>query len=354
MRVISIANQKGGCGKTTTAINLSGCLVHKGKKVLLIDMDPQGHSAVGLNIKIDELNKTMFEALSHSGRGKTPLNDVTLKITKNFDIAPSNISLSTFDQHLSMVKGRETRLRDAIYDLNQSYDYIIIDCPPSLGLLTFNSLIASQEVIVPIEMSLFSLHGISKLMEIIDLVRRKTGHEIHLKVIATLYDRRTRMSREVLQNIQKHFKKSAFSTIINMNVTLKEAASFGKPIVDYAQSAQGFKDYMALTKEVIAEEKKRTLKLKNQKRRPAREEKEFHFYAPDAGSVKIVGNFNDWSVTDDSIMERCGDGTWSTHLSLDPGIYQYKFLVDGEWVEDKSNASKVENSFGGINSIIEI
>lgn len=354
MRVISIANQKGGCGKTTTAINLSGCLAHKGKKVLLIDMDPQGHSAVGLNIKIDELNKTVFEALSHSGKGKTALDDVTIKITDNFDIVPSNISLSTFDQHLSMVKGRETRLRDAIYDLNQSYDYIIIDCPPSLGLLTFNSLMASREVIVPIEMSLFSLHGISKLMEIINLVQRKTGHEIYLKVIATMYDRRTRMSREVLENIQKHFKKSTFSTIVNTNVKLKEAASFGKPIADYARSAQGFKDYMRLTKEVIAEEKKRGIKLKKQKKRPVRKEKQFFFYAPEADSVKIVGSFNEWSATGESSMERSEDGTWSKNIALDPGTYQYKFLVDGVWVEDKNNTRKVENSFGGINSIIEI
>ena len=256
MRIISIANQKGGCGKTTSSINLSACLAHRGRKVLLIDMDPQGHSAIGLNINTSELEKTICDVLYDSNGDKTVLNDVTIKVDDNFDIVPSNISLSALEQHLSKVQGRETKLKEAIDSVYQVYDYVIIDCPPSLGLLTFNSLIASTEVIVPIEMSLFSLHGISRLLKIIDLVREKTGHEVRTKVIATMVDNRTRISKEVLQDIQKHFQDSVFITIINTNVKLREAASFGKSIVDYDQKAAGFRDYMALTKEVIAEEKR--------------------------------------------------------------------------------------------------
>lgn len=357
MRIVSIANQKGGCGKTTSAINLSACLAHKGRKVLLIDMDPQGHSAIGLNINIDELKKTVLNTLCNSNDAKVVLNDVTIKVDDNFDIAPSNISLSTFEQHLSMVQGRETKLKEAIDGLYQIYDYIIIDCPPSLGLLTFNSLIASTEVIVPIEMSLFSLHGTSRLLEIVTLVREKTGHEIRIKVIPTMYDKRTRISKEVLQDIKNHFKDSMFRTVVNTNVKLKEAASFGRSIVDYDRKAKGFSDYMALAKEVIAEEKVLGIGLVKQTKPfplPNMVERQFFYHAPKANRVKIVGTFNHWKPSEESLMERKKDGTWSKRIYLAPGTYQYRFLIDDVWVEDQNNFYQVDNAFGGKNSVVEI
>ena len=286
----------------------------KAERYFLIDMDPQGHSAIGLNIHTSELERTVCDALYDSDGAKTGLNDVTIEVGNNFDIAPSNISLSTLEQHLSKVQGRETKLKEAIDGLHQTYDYIIIDCPPSLGLLTFNSLIASTEVIVPIEMSLFSLHGISKLLKIVDMVREKTGHEVRIKLVATMYDRRTRISKEVLEDIRKHFQESMFITVINTNVTLKEAVSFGKSIVDYDQKAAGFRDYMALTKEVIAEENilgKRPVKQKKPFPLATMVEKQFIYNAPKASCVKIAGTFNNWSTSEESLMERGRDGTWS-------------------------------------------
>jgi chromosome partitioning protein len=357
MRVISIANQKGGCGKTTSAINLSACLAYKGRKVLLIDMDPQGHSAVGLNIRTSELEKTVCDTLYDPNGDKAVLNDVIVKVDDNFDIAPSNISLSALEQHLSKVQGRETKLKEAIDGLYQIYDYVIIDCPPSLGLLTFNSLIASTEVMVPIEMSLFSLHGISKLLKIIDLVREKTGHEVRIKVVATMVDKRTRISKEVLQEIQKHFQNSMFITVIHTNVTLKEAASFGKSIVNYDQKSAGFRDYMALAKEVIAEEKiLGTRRVKQKRPFPigTMVERQFIFDAPNASCVKIAGTFNNWNTSEESLMERKRDGTWSKHIYLSPGTYQYRFLIDDEWVADQNNSNQVNNPFGGKNSVIKI
>lgn len=358
MRVISIANQKGGCGKTTTAINLSACLSLKKRKVLLIDLDPQGHSATGLNIDTDTLEKTVHHALGSAEGTRIGLDEVTLKVAENFDVAPSNIGLSTFEHTLSMIKGRETRLKEAIQDLNQPYDYIIIDCPPSLGLLTFNALMASREVFIPIEMGLFSLHGTGKLMEILDLVRAKTEHEIRIKVIGTMFDRRTRIAREILQDIKDHFKGKIFRTVINTNVKLREAPGFGKSVVDYARNSKGCADYLALAHEVLGEEKTlgaaKFVKEKKRPRQRKHRKTRFVFHGPRASRVQIVGNFNNWAQSEDYYMQRREDGTWSKEIILAPGVYQYKFLVDDEWMEDQNNPNVIEDPFGGRNSVIEV
>ena len=358
MRIIAIANQKGGCGKTTTAINLSSCLALKGQKVLLIDMDPQGHSSVGLGIKTDELKRTIYDVLGCTMGAETRLDDVTIPVAENFHIAPSNLTLSILEQNLSMTQGRETRLKDAIEGLYPVYDYIIIDCPPSLGLLTFNSLMASSEVFIAIDMGCFSLHGTGKLLEIIDMILNKTGHLIRVKVIATMYDSRTRIAREVLQSIKDHFGNSMFLTVVNSNVKLKEAANFGKSIADFEKTSRGFKDYMALAEEVVAEESiPGVLKAPQQKRalsQPAMIRKQFFIHAPEARSVRIAGSFSEWIPTDDYLLERMEDGTWTKTIDLAPGKYQYKFLIDDVWVEDCNNPDSVSSPFGGKNSLIEV
>jgi len=178
-------------------------------------MDPQGHSAMGLSIKTNALEKTVYNVLVNTQGPKTRLDDVAIKVAENFHIAPSNLSLSTLEQHLSKTQGRENRLKEAIEGLSQAYDYIIIDCPPSLGLLTFNSLMASTEVFISIDMGFFSLHGTNRLLEIITLLRIKTGLGVRIKVVATMYDKRTKIAGEILQNIKDHFKDSMFLTVIN-------------------------------------------------------------------------------------------------------------------------------------------
>lgn len=254
MRIITIANQKGGCGKTTTSINLSASLALKGRKVLLIDMDPQGHAGAGLNIEVSEENPTIYNVLCRFDDEEITLDDVTIQVNDNLYLAPSNLTLSLLEQVLSMAEGRETRLKEAIEGSQQAYDYIVIDSPPSLGLITFNSLMASTEVYIPIDMGYFSLHGTGRLLEIVDLVRNKTGHAIRAKVIATKYDRRTKIAGEILSDIKNHFNGSMFNSVINTNVTLKEAVRSGKSIVDFRKSSSGYRDYSALAEEVIEEE----------------------------------------------------------------------------------------------------
>ena len=358
MRSISVANQKGGCGKTTTAINLSACLAFKGQKVLLIDLDPQGHSTMGLNINPDELDKTLYEVLCDSGGNTATLDDVTLPIAENFYFVPANINLSTFEQELSGIPSRETKLKESIRKLYRNYDYILIDCPPSLGLLTFNSIMASTEIFIPIDMGSFSLHGTSKLMDIIELVRIKTGHKIEVKATATMFDKRTRIAKEILEHIRDHFKDSLFNVVINFNVKLKEAASFGKSIVDYDKKSQGFKDYLELAAQVIqAERFSETTLPKELERLPFGSmtvEKQFVFHAPEAKSVSVVGNFNNWVPTENYRMNRSEDGTWSKVIRLEPGEYQYKFVVDGLWIEDNRNPMVSIDPYGGRNSVVEI
>jgi chromosome partitioning protein len=359
MRVLSIANQKGGCGKTTTAINLSACLAFKGRKLLLIDIDPQAHSTMGLNVNTNESENTVYEALFGVEGKKIAISDVAVQINDEFDFIPANMQLSTFEQKLSMVPGRENRLKEAIRDLSHEYDYILIDCPPSLGLLTFNSLMASQELLIPIDMGFFSLHGTSQLLEIVDLIQKKAGHKIRIKALATMYDRRTRIAKEILQDIRDHFKDSTYETIINLNVKLKEAASYGKSILDYDINSQGYKDYLALAGELISEERQCAyMQFADQQSAsviPQLVEKELVLHAPHASSVKVAGSFNNWAPSNDYLMNRGDDGAWYKTLSLAPGEYQYKFVIDDEvWVEDENNYRVEIDPHYGKNSVLVV
>jgi chromosome partitioning protein len=251
MRVIASANQKGGCGKTTTAINLSSSLSLKGQKVLLIDFDPQAHATMGLNIKASDLDKTIYDVITPKKNGFLGIKDILLPVKDNFDLAPSSLILSAFEQELSGLEGREDRLFQAIQSIKEQYDFIVIDCPPSIGHLSFNALRACDEVIIPIDMSLFSLRGVAKLIEIIVLLKDEIGHDIQSRALITMYDRRTRYSRTVLEKVQAEFGNNVFDTVIRYNIRLRETADLGLPVGDYDKNAIGHMDYENLAEEVI-------------------------------------------------------------------------------------------------------
>ena len=251
MRVIASANQKGGCGKTTTAINLSSSLSLKGQKVLLIDFDPQAHATMGLNIKASDLDKTIYDVITPKKNGFLGIKDILLPVKDNFDLAPSSLILSAFEQELSGLEGREDRLFQAIQSIKEQYDFIVIDCPPSIGHLSFNALRACDEVIIPIDMSLFSLRGVAKLIEIIVLLKEEIGHDIQSRALITMYDRRTRYSRTVLEKVQAEFGDNVFDTVIRYNIRLRETADLGLPVGDYDKNAIGHMDYENLAEEVI-------------------------------------------------------------------------------------------------------
>jgi len=251
MTVIASANQKGGCGKTTTAINLSSSLSLKGKRVLLIDFDPQAHATMGLNITPSDLEKTIYDVITPKENEFLGIEDILVPIKDNFDLAPSSLILSAVEQELSGMEGREDRLLKAIQALKEPYDYIVIDCPPSIGHLCFNALRACEEVIIPIDMSLFSLRGVAKLLEIIILIKDKIGHDVKSRALITMYDRRTRYSRIVLEKVKTEFGNNVFETVIRYNIRLRETADYGLPVGDYDKNAIGHKDYENLAEEVI-------------------------------------------------------------------------------------------------------
>jgi chromosome partitioning protein len=252
MRTIAIINQKGGCGKTTTSINLAACLARLGQKTLLVDVDPQGHCAVGLAVPEEQIERTIFDCLLEDRDGKpAKVADIVWQIATDFDLAPSNIKLAAFEQMFSGRIGREDRLRKALEPVKQNYKWCIVDCPPSVGLITFNALRACDEAIVPVETGYFSLHGLAKMMETLELLRDRCDKEILIRVLPTLYDTRTKLAREVLSELRNKFREYLMESTVNFNTKLKEAASFGQPITEYDPGSRGYKDFVNLARELM-------------------------------------------------------------------------------------------------------
>src|SRR3954468_24991557 len=252
MRTIAIINQKGGCGKTTTGINLAACLARLGQKTLLCDMDPQGHCGVGLAVPEDQIERTIYDTLIEPSDGRvSKLSEVVWQIASDFDLAPSNIKLSAFEQIFAGRPGREDRLAKALDGVRDNYQWAIIDCPPSVGLITFNALKAADEVVVPVETGYFSLHGLAKMMETLELMRERCGKEVVIRVLPTLYDTRTKLAREVLSELRAKFREYLMESTVNFNTKLKEAASFGQPITEYDPGSRGYKDFVNLARELM-------------------------------------------------------------------------------------------------------
>jgi len=260
MRTIALINQKGGVGKTTCSINLAACLAHAGQRTLLVDMDPQGHCAVGLAVPDAQIERSIYDVLRNPG-GTQTVRDITWQIAGNFDLAPSNISLVALEQELHGIPGRQDRLADALERVAAHYDFCIIDCPPNVGLLTFNAMRASAEVIIPVETGYFSLHGLTKQLELMDQLRKQCKQEIRVRILATLYDIRTKLAREVLAELQEQFGELMMDSTINFNTKLKEAASFGQPITEYDPASKGYKDFARLAKELMGPAPRMSLDL---------------------------------------------------------------------------------------------
>ncbi len=355
MRTIAIVNQKGGCGKTTTAISLSAFLASSNKKVLLIDLDPQSHASIGLNVKVEELEKSAYDIFARSKESR--LEDVMVPVADRLDLVPSQVVLSAVEQELAGRPGREGILLRSVQQTARSHDYLIVDCPPNLGMLTVNALRACSEALIPIDMSVFSLQGVARLMEVIALLKNGCGHEISCRALATMCDTRTRFAAELLSNIQAYFGDRVYKTVIHATVKMREAAGFGLPITAYHLRCRGALDYRALADEVIAEEKRiEKLKAADNASGPQLTDQGvvFTYYDPVARDVQIAGDFSDWKPLSNPPVRRGNEGVWRVKLALDPGQYQYKYIVDGQWKIDPNNDEVITDEAGVSNSSLRV
>jgi chromosome partitioning protein len=249
-KILAIANQKGGVGKTTTAINLSSCLAVAEQKTLLIDIDPQGNTTSGLGYNRQQITNSIYEVLVSD----LPIREAIINTEIKFlDLLPANINLVGAEIELVSAMSREFKLQQALTPITNEYDFIIIDCPPSLGLLTINTLTASDSVIIPIQCEYYALEGLSLLMNTIGLVQKHLNPKLEIQgVLLTMYDGRLTLSRQVAEDARKYFSNKVYETVINRNVRLSEAPSFGKPILLYDVESSGAQNYLRLAKEVLA------------------------------------------------------------------------------------------------------
>jgi len=249
-RIIAIANQKGGVGKTTTAINLSASLAEAGQKILAVDFDPQGNATSGLGFEKGYLDKTVYEVLM----GEIPVEASIIKdVQENLDVLPSDVYLSGAEIELLDVENKESVLKGVLDSIKDQYEFIVIDCPPSLSLLTINALVAADTVIVPIQCEYYALEGLSQILQTVDLIKKKLNPNLELEgVVFTMYDARTNLSLEVVESVKSHLNRNIYKTIIPRNVRLAEAPSHGMPINLYDSRSTGAESYRMLAAEVIS------------------------------------------------------------------------------------------------------
>jgi chromosome partitioning protein len=358
MRSIAIVNQKGGCGKTTTAVNLSSILADAGQRVLLVDCDPQSHASMGLGLETDHLERSTYDLLMDPALG---VSDVAVPVTDALDVVPSNVVLSAVEQQLSGRADRENKLRRKLDACAGGYDYVFVDCPPSVGLLTFNAIVAASEAIVVMEPSYYSLHGAMKVMETIELVRTQLGMSKRVRVLLTMYDGRTRFAREFLREARARFGREMFENTIRNTVRFREAANWGVSISHYARACKGSQDYERLAREVLADGDLQAMSefepvepVEEPDLPPGMEDwilaqpgphfieggVLFSLVAPEANEVELVGSFNNWDREHGVRLRRNTSGVWHTKLDLAPGRHLYKFIIDGAWCADPANENR--------------
>ena len=349
MRTIAVMNQKGGCGKTTISINLAGALAALERKILLIDLDPQAHASVGIGMRQADVEVTSYELLMDPA---TRIEEAIQKVSDNLDIVTSSTVLSGVEQELAERLGREERLASKLSQLDtDAYDYVLIDCPPSVGLLTFNALIASEEVLIPVDASYFSLHGLSKLRETIEVIEEELHKRLKVHAVCNNLETRTHCSKDILQEIEKFHSAVLVDTFISHTVRLKESAAQGVTIFDLDRQSKAARQFLALGRELIEREQKiRTEnlqqwieKLHGPQRVP--DGVLFTLDQPQARQVAVTGEFTNWSREGVPLQRDPNDELWKIVLDIEPGEYEYRYIVDGTWIRDPNNVDYTRNEF---------
>jgi chromosome partitioning protein len=367
MKIIAIANHKGGCGKTTTAINLSACLGKKEQRVLLLDLDPQGHSSLGFGV-FNEDARDLYDVFT----GEVSLEEIILPgVFTGVDVVPATLTLAAAEHLPVRNEDRDEQLKIHLQPIRESYDYAVIDCPPSTGLLSLNALAVADLVLIPIEMSLFGLSGIDHMYKTIALMRARHNRDISIRVLPTLVDSRTRLCRHFLHEVGERFADDVSSVMVQSTVRLNEAVRQGVPIIAYDPTSTVAVQYNRLADELmsvlntipasgdarkspIGQMKSAFDSARAQLRKFSGEQKvTLRFYDMTGKDVRLAGSFNDW-VPDQGVITRWADGVVEKVVTLMPGSYEYRLIIDGVWQEDPSNPEQVLNLSGGYNSILHV
>lgn len=367
MSIIAVANQKGGCGKTTTAINLAAELGQHGERVLLVDMDPQGHATLGVGINNRDL-PGLYEVFCK----ETNLLDAVLpEVVDGVDLVPANISLATVESMLAGKPARERKLLEHLEPLSDLYDDILIDCPPSLGFLSINALRAAQQVITPVEPSLYALDGIQQLQDIVNLLCEKYQLQLPITVIPIMFDVHTRFAHTVLQHIREQLPVGLSDVKIRHTVRVREAAYLGKPLTRYSPDCTAAVDYHRLAEELLyarrtpataqpercldttCDTTREVISMAQVNAKAARQMIVLTFDDIDCRRLQLAGDFNNW-IPDHDIETRHVDGHWQKVFTAEPGVYEYRLIIDGVWQHDPTNPAEIPNEIGGINSLLQV
>jgi len=379
MRVITIFNHKGGCGKTTTAINLAATLAGAKRRVLLVDLDPQAHATIGCGVREDEVELSTWHVMRGDGSDAAPLGlpDVAWEILDGLYLAPSSVGLATLEQTLAGAEGREMRLRRALEQVAKRYDVAVVDCGPGLGILSMNAIVAADEVIVPVDLGFFSMYSLARTVETIEMMAGRTGRQPVIRVLATMYDTRARSMRRALATLKDQHSACMLQTVIRSHVGLREAAAMGSPIAEFSPGSRGHEDYRALAQELVSVGLQMEFEeMARQEVRDRRTEEEavdekiemvygaipiedgvrFVCHAPGAKRVQVAGDFNQWSTADAGADMVASDqpDVWTKEFRLRPGRYAYRLVIDGRWTSDPANPYVESNPYGELNSVVEI
>lgn len=363
MHVIAISNQKGGCGKTTSAINLAASLAHLGKKTLLMDLDPQAHATFGMGLRgEDAVRSSTYNLLTEQVEKKEKfLENVLIPISDNLDLAPSHLLLSTIEQEFTSKDESISKLYEAIGSLSFPYDFVVIDCPPSLGFLTFNALRAAQSVIVPLELGSFSLMGVGKLLSMIELLRVKLHYAPKVYALPTLVDLRTRFSKHMAEEIRQTFGEHVLNSVIRQTVVVRESQARGVSILKHSPTSKAAMDYLILAQEMVNKTAlsngipgNLTDPRQDSVLTPANQLRDFILKVAGAREVHLVGDFNNWALSHESLLWPKDGEVWQKRMFLKPGRYRYKYVIDGEWKIDPANHHLEPNAYGGLDSVLEI